>query len=242
MVPIYICEDRVEMLALIKKQINHFCMIEDFDFQLTLATQNPEILLEQLQQSAPQGIYFIDVDLSHETIDGFELGKQIRRLDPRGFLIYVTTHDELLPEVFKHRVEALDYILKDDPKKMRQRIHQALLSVQQLLQAEQIDPTAYFTVETASRILHLPLSEIHYFETTHKKHVVAVITSEDYIEFYGNLNQLEKQFQTDFFRTHQSYLVNKHQIKSIDKKQRLVILKDGTTCLIARTKLKKLAF
>ena len=240
MIPIYICDDHPVMLQQIEQQIKNSCMIEALDFRVAFTTPQPKRLLEELHTQPVRGIYFLDIDLANESMNGFQLGKKIRQLDPTGFLIYVTTHHELLPETFRYRLAALDYILKDDPETMGQNIRSALLTVQQLLADEQVEPGEVFTVETASKIFHIPVQDIHYFETTHKKHTIALITSDEYIEFYGNLAQLTEHFAEAFIRTHQSYLVNKTHIKSIDKKERILILRNGNHCLVARNKMKEL--
>ena len=37
------------------------------------------------------GVYFLDVDLKDGAWDGFTLGRELRRRDPHGTLIYITT-------------------------------------------------------------------------------------------------------------------------------------------------------
>ncbi|MDU5334640.1 LytTR family DNA-binding domain-containing protein [Enterococcus sp.] len=240
MVPIYICEDQSEILMQIEKNVRNISMIEEFDFNVVLATRSPEELLCSLQEKRTQGIYFLDIEFPKEAMNGFELGKKIRKLDSRGFLIYVTTHSELLPETFAHQLEALDYILKDDPSQLNHRIKKALSTIQNLLGNELHEVREIFTVESASRILHIPVDTIEYFETTCKKHNVALITADQYVEFPGNLTQIEERLSSNFIRTHQSYLVNRSKIQSIDKRHRMILLKSGGTCLVSRSKLKEL--
>lgn len=240
MVPIYICEDQSEILKQLEKNIQNISMIEEFDFNIELATKSPDELIRFLKEQRTQGIYFLDIEFPKESMNGFELGKEIRKLDSRGFLIYVTTHSELLPETFSYQLEALDYILKDDPAKLNHHIKKALLTIQGLLDNESSDVRELFTVESATRILHIPVNTIDYFETTYKKHNVALITSDQYIEFHGNLTQIEKRLSPDFIRTHQSFLVNRSKIQTIDKRHRTVLLKNGSTCLVSRSKIKEL--
>ena len=240
MIPIYICDDDLTLLSHITEQVKKCCMIETLNFEIKEATSNPHYLLYQLEKNQQQGIYFLDVDLSDNALNGFELGKSIRKLDPRGFIVYITAHAEFLPETFKYRVEALDYILKDEADKMNERIQGALKEIANILQANPQQSEEVYTVETASRILHIPVSEIYYFETTYKKNVVMLRAKWDNAEFYGSLNELEAHFGDKFFRTHQSYLVNVESMKIINKREKTVELIDGSTCLVARRKLKGL--
>ena len=57
------------------------------------------------------------VDMANDLgadINGINLGEEIRQLDPTGYIIFITTHAELSHLTFKYKVEALDYIIKDD--------------------------------------------------------------------------------------------------------------------------------
>ena len=228
------------MLKQISKLVQNFCMIEDLDFKISLASDNPKELLKHITANSKQGIYFLDVNLEDDVFDGFKLGKKIREIDPRGFLIYISTHEELLPETFTYHLEAMDYILKDNPEQMIQRVHSSLLTINTLLTHNQSENPDFFTVKSSSRTIHVPLSSIDYFETTHKKHIIGLVTSEEYIEFYGNLTTIEHKLSTSFIRTHQSYLVSIDSIKYIDKKNKLVILNNKSTCLLARSKIKEI--
>lgn len=240
MVPIYICEDESFMLQQIKQYIESYCLIEELDFQVELAAKNSHQLLHHISEHPRQAIYFLDVDLDDHLMNGFELGKRIRAFDPRGFIIYITTHGELMQETFKYRLEALDYILKDEINGIGEQILKCLKEIQGLLKKPQLSKEDVFSVESASRILHVPVTNIQYFETTTKKHVVALMSVDEYVEFYDTLNHLAKQFQGIFFRTHQSYLVNQAHMKSLNKRNKLVVLMDGCTCSVSRNKMKTL--
>lgn len=194
-------------------------VINDFHFKIKLATHNPEELYEIVAKAPQQGIYFLDVDLGEDVMNGFELGKRIRAIDSRGFIIYVTTHDELLPETFKYRLEALDYIVKDEPEKLNASITACLEAINKRMASDLRENREYFSVEKGARITYVPVEEIVYFETTAKKHVIAVVTKNDVIEFYGNLFEVEGKLGKGFLRVHRSYLVNSIHIKFCDHKK-----------------------
>ena len=77
MLPVYICEDdariRDELQTYLEKQI----LIEGYDMALSLVTSRPEDIIEAVQKTPGRGIYFLDVELNGETMDGFSLGQAI---------------------------------------------------------------------------------------------------------------------------------------------------------------------
>ena len=116
MVPIYLCDDDPQIRAAIRRELEKEILIKGYDMEVAAACAGPEELLEALQKSGQRGIYFLDVDLKHEQYTGFTLGQAIRKMDPRGFLIYVTAFGELAFETFRYQLEALDYIVKREPE------------------------------------------------------------------------------------------------------------------------------
>lgn len=240
MIPIYLCDDQESILSELKELIDRIIMIHDLPFRIELATTDPDELLRHLQQAPAQGIYFLDVDLGLNKMNGFELGQKIREVDSRGFLIYVTTHEELLSETFKHRLEALDYIIKNQVDILNASIFACLSAISQRLANDKRETRQYFRVEKGARTDYVPMEEIIYFETSHKKHVVTLHTKDSTIEFYGSLNEVEEKINQDFFRVHRAFLVNSQHIRSCDYKEKRVYLSAGKNCDIARSKIKQM--
>lgn len=237
MIPIHICEDDQGMLDFLRKKITDICMFEEYDFEVTLAATQPEKLLNKLSANPTQGIYFLDVELQNEKLNGFELGKQIRQLDTRGFIVYITTHTELLSETFKYRVEAMDYITKDDSQHLLERIALSLAEINNRCKQDRRAEKEFFSVQRMNDSSYVPLAEIIYFETSAKKHVLNLVTEEAFIEFYGKLADIQEQLGEKFIRTHRSYLVNCDYIAGIVKKEKLVQLTNGNTVLLSRNKI-----
>ena len=55
-------------------------------------------------------------------INGIKLGSEIRKYDPIGNIIFVTSHSELTYLTFVYKVSAMDFIFKDDPNQLKTRI------------------------------------------------------------------------------------------------------------------------
>ena len=118
MLPVYICEDNAQIRAELESYLKKQILIEKYDMRLTLSTRHPEDIIAAIRKTPGRGIYFLDVELNGESMDGFALGQEIRRHDTRGFIIYVTAYKELAFETFRYHLEALDYITKENQEKM----------------------------------------------------------------------------------------------------------------------------
>ena len=120
MLNIVICEDNNIQRSTIEKFIKNSIAKNDFSFRIKLSTNDPEVVLKNIGNG---DIYFLDVDLKNK-INGFKLAERIRNIDSLGYIIFITTHSELTYLTFKYRVEAMDFIFKQN-KREESTIHHA---------------------------------------------------------------------------------------------------------------------
>lgn len=80
-----------------------------------VTTARPDHLLEKVQETVDQNIYFLDIELNGEKKKGLEVAHQIRQLDQRGVIAFITTHSEFAPITYAYKVSAFDFIAKDSP-------------------------------------------------------------------------------------------------------------------------------
>ncbi|MGM0215874.1 LytR/AlgR family response regulator transcription factor [Enterococcus sp. AZ109] len=240
MVAIYICEDNLVFQQEICKTVENYLMIQAYDMQVALATAKPQEVIAAIQVEKARNIYFLDVDLKDETMNGFDLGKEIRKIDPRGFIIFITDHSELLAETFKYRLEAMDYIVKGDIANIQRRVRECLDSVQERLQQEQKETRRYLPVKMNNEVFYVAIDEIYFIETSPHKHKVVLYAVDQQLDFFGNLQDLEEELGADFMRVHRSYLVNTKKIKQLDFKTNTIYFDDELSCFFTRGKKKAL--
>ena len=76
MINIFICEDNLEQLEKIKKAVSNTIMIENFDLNLAMATQDPYSILEEVKKTDSTSIYFLDIDLNTD-MNGIKLAEKL---------------------------------------------------------------------------------------------------------------------------------------------------------------------
>ena len=117
MLKIYICEDMEAERDKMQKVIENIVLMEDLDMELCCVSADPFKILEKVKETQDVGIYFLDIALGVD-MTGLTLAQEIRKYDPRGFIIFVTTHSEMSYMTFIYKLEALDFILKDAPEEL----------------------------------------------------------------------------------------------------------------------------
>ena len=234
MIPIFICDDQAVFLKQIESIIEKYIFIEDNNYQIACATHDPVILLEQLSSKIQRGIYFLDVSLRHDKYNGFTLAQEIRKLDSRGFIIFITSHDELAFETFRYRLEAMDYIVKGDSVQVQQRVFDCMRSVsRRLLESREVS-LDYFPVKIGTETQFVPYDDILYFETSTQKHRILLHTKTMHLEFFSKLQDIAEQLPAYFKRSHRSFIVNTQKITKIDFKEHCIYIQDIYTCPLAR--------
>lgn len=239
MLDIFVCEDNAVQRQNIVQTIQNTVLIEELDMQLVLDTGDPYALLEKVKISQNTGIYFLDIDLN-SSMNGMKLAQQIRLFDPRGFIIFITAHSELSYMTFQYRVEAMDFVLKDNPAEAEIKIRECLLNAMERYTLLNNKTHKVYTIEAGGRKISVDYDDIFFFETSGNIHKVILHAKGRQIEFSGTIKELANTLDDSFVRCHRSFLVNKNNIKEMDAKNRTIYFEGGETCLMSTRMMKGL--
>jgi len=122
MVPIIICEDDDLQRNVIEDIIKKDIMIENYDMKIQLSSSNVNDILNYIEKNKNiQGIYFLDIDFKQK-INGIELASIIRKNDVDSKIIFITSYYEMWNLTFSYKIEALDFIKKEDKEILIKKI------------------------------------------------------------------------------------------------------------------------
>lgn len=230
---ILICEDNAIHLNIIKQLITEYLNQSEFDAQIICASNSYADILKQVQLAPSSDyIYFLDIDLNAD-INGIELASQIRTHDSEGKIIFITTHAELTPITFKYKVEAFDFIAKSTVPEMRTEIFACLAELEKRDKSNTANET-FMTIKIGTITKKIFHKDILFFETAPVAHKIKLHTLQGLLTFYGKISEFE-ELNPDFLKCHASYVVNRKNIATIDKKNRMI---NNQTCPISFRSLK----
>ena len=236
MLNIVICDDQKESIKKIKDVITELTT----NINVICEAQNPAEVLNYLKTRNAQTLYFLDIDLNNET-DGFCLATEIRKYDPRGFMVIVTNSPDSHLMLFEHALEVIDYINKDDSnfhyklcrsfEKAYER-HEASLLIEPkriaIKLAEDIEGK-HFKGDT----VYINLEDIYYVESiSSKKHHVAIHCM--HTTFTTRISLKEIQLDNRFAQCHKSYIINVNKMVISSQRNKEVALNNGTILDIGR--------
>ncbi len=239
MLKIYICEDIEVQRDKMQQVIENIVLMEDLDMELSCVSEDPHRILEKVKETEDVGIYFLDIALE-EDLTGLTLAQEIRKYDPRGFIIFVTTHSEMSYMTFIYKLEALDFILKDDPEELGKRVYECILKANQRFASVNNKVHANFSVKLNEKVYTVDYDDILFFETSPNVHKIIFHCKNRQMEFSGKIREIEKEVDERFYRCHRSFLVNRDNIREIDFLNRVIYMVNGDECLVSSRMMKGL--
>ncbi|MBP1046531.1 response regulator transcription factor [Enterococcus sp. BWM-S5] len=241
MVRIYICEDNPNHLKEINRQVGYYCSFSDWNMKVVSATRHPEKLIQQLVVDEEINIYLLDLEYSMTNgMSGFELGKKIRKRDPLGYIIYLTSHIEMSYLTFQYKVNAIDFIIKDGPDDWKKRLTDCLKTIESQLETMKRNKQKdIIELNVGYGMMSFFLDEILFFEAA-VAHKIYVYTEKKTITAMKiTLNEIEMMLATKFIRCHRSFLINREKVAAIEKNYSELILTNQMKIPISTRKKKE---
>jgi len=241
MLNIFICEDRQKYREKLEAIINNLIVAEDYDMELTLSADNPYAILEYLDEHSPlRSLFFLDIDLRYEEMNGIALAAEIKALNPLAKIVFVTTHAEMAHLTFRYKVEAMDYIVKDDKDNVADRIKECIQVANKRYQDDKTPESGGYKIKIGKQTRFIPFEDIIFFEThpaTTRKLVLHMENSQ--LEFYGKIKSVA-EISPDFFCCHKSFVVNVKHVKHVNSETKEVEMSNGEIVTITPSKIKGL--
>ena len=237
MLNIYICEDNLFLLAAFKRNISEIIQEQKYDMQLILSTPDPQELLKFIEEANNSCLYFLDIKFGENAMSGITLAKEIRMLQPRCFIVFITAHFDMGLIAYQHNIEALDFIIKDSLDEIKLRMQNCMenAKIRQELALAQISSMKelYFKIDIDTDICY---SDILYFMGT-RNHKVMLRGKEDKFYLRSNLKDIIKKLDDRFIQCHRSYIINSDNIAKLDPKKGEVYMLNNETCKVAANKI-----
>ena len=203
MVKIGICDDEPEMRKPLRQILEQVLQLQGVEYLISESESGEELTA---------GISCLDIDIlfldiEMRSLDGIETAKLLRRKGMKGIIIFVTAYPDFVFQGYE--VHAFHYILKPYLKEkieevLRQALHELDLSKEQ-----------YFVIEQKARVIRIPLSQTIAFQSDRRK--VEALLEEDFVAFYGRIDEVCRELPSCFIRIHNRYIVNLNYVTTLEK-------------------------
>lgn len=232
MLSVVICEDNKIQRNRIKEIVKKILAEGEYDFEVKLCTDEPEEIIKYMENNKIlNGIYILDVDLG-KNINGIELAKLIRERDTLGYIVFLTTHSEMSFLTFKYKVEAVDYIVKDNFSNIESNLYRTFIYIDKNYSTRQ-KKEDILTLEQEDRKIKIVLDDVMFIETAQVAHKLIIHERNRIVEIYGTLKEFEDILPENFYRSHRAFIVNRNNIIEVNKRDRIIKMKNEEECLVS---------
>ena len=173
----------------------------------------------QVKGSHLHNLFLIDVDLK-KSYTGFDLAKKIRSFDHLSNIIFITSHIELMSNVFLLNLKVMSYIYKLDPllevhlTSSLEAIEKEVKTIQQSSNNMEKQEGA-FSFNDKGNYYKLPFSSIIAIETDPLKRKVRVITEERVYECRKTIKEILIELPDYFMKSHRAIVLNSNHINEV---------------------------
>jgi two-component system response regulator AgrA len=238
MLSVFICEDDVFQRKMVQKIIENEIQSKSYQMEVALSTGDPFELLGFLAKTSHvNGLYFLDMDLNN-LMNGIELAKKIREVDSNGRIIFVTASGDLADLIHSHKIETMDYIVKDNLVDMVNRMKECLELADHQMGSKEATKSNTLRIKDGEEVHEIPVEDIIFFEYIGSRKI-RLHTKDGVLEYEGSLKKMENE-NMNFFHCHNSFVINVNKIKDIHRKNSEVEMENGEHLPVAIEKLKML--
>jgi len=236
---IFICEDDPYYQDMLYKCVKGLLSWESYDdIALACPTDDPAKLIGYIKEHKGSGLYFLDIELGGG-YNGVEIAKEIRQYDPRGFIVFVTSHQKYMDLTFEYKIEALDYIQKEDAGTVQDKVYKCIENAYNKYVSRD-EKSFYIFKATGNQWISCEHEDILFMRSDpDDARRIIVHTKKRQYTTYSSLDNLSKTLTSgSFFRCHRSYILNLRNIPLRDgaiifSGDNKIIMHDGCECLVS---------
>lgn len=226
MINIAICDDDISITLEIENNLKRIGKEKGISLSIEVFGDGKD-LVDEIYGGENYDIIYLDIEM--KKLNGLDTAKKIRNIDRIVSIIYVTSYKGYAMDAFE--VQPFQFIVKPIDTGRFSRIFMA--AYQNVIRGDY-----FFRYNSHRQSYKILLSDIIYFES--QVRMVNIFKSnKETITYYAKINEIEKQInksKADFWRIHQSYLVNRRHIYRISYSQ--VELSNGTVLPISEDRRK----
>lgn len=194
-------------------------MTNQIDFKIHEFDDYDKKLALYLKKRDQISVFILDLELPSG--DGIDIARNIRNIsnDWNSPIIIITAHESLYYEVYKQRLQILDFIPKFNS--MEKSLYEDVDICLRMLNKEKVYKYTYKNVEH-----NVNLNSINYVQRDGRK--TKIVTKSEV--YYQNItiNEIKKILPENFIISAKGTLLNMKNVYEINWKEMLVHFKDGT--------------
>lgn len=214
---ILLCDDEEAQLLLLKKAVESYFNEKQIPFVIH-SYSSAESLLMDRDKGELADLALLDIQMGE--MDGIELAKRLRYLNPTMSILFITAMTEYIYESFQ--LNAINYLLKPfDQDKLYVCLDQAV----NLMKCD-----CSLLIQCDKELIKIDLDNLIRVESN--GHYLRLITQNQTYSIKKSMKEMSEELPSSFYRLSRSDLISLKAIKRITSKE--VMLLNGDCLLIPK--------
>ena len=219
-ISILVCDDLTEERANLMRMLRAYEHSHDVELELENASDGSELI----SKWRPNRWDLIFLDIYMPQLNGIEAGRQLRKVDTRCEIVFVTTSRDHGMEGYE--LHALDYLTKPYTQ-------QDVDGAMDWFIRKQSEKHRELTVRTFEGKEQIDHKDIRFIES--RGHTCDIHLPGRTVSVRRSIDELSSELDSSFFRCHKSFLLNLAHAKELGKN--CFIMDDGGSVPISASKL-----
>ena len=205
MIKIAICDDDEMLTSKLESLIEKIAKIKGIHIDIDIFFNGQELLNNMKYENDSYDIIYLDIEM--DRMNGLEVAREIRKSNKVVLLIFVTLHSNYAIDAYE--VHPFNFIVKPF---FEDRVFKVFNEAYENI----INGNFYYRYMANRKCYKILLNDIIYFESQKRK-ITIHLTNGIQKQYYDKMDAVQKkleQVKGDFWRIHQSILVNAKYIVS----------------------------
>ena len=207
-----------------------YMMKKNLEFDIHEYADYSEKLISDIGSFGESSIYIIDLELPNG--DGLDIARTIRNNynNWTSPIIIITCHSSLIYDVYKQRLQVLDFIAKCED--IKSNLAKSIEISIKMLVGDKSYKYTYKNVDYS-----IPFSDINYIQRDDRR--TKIITNKE--SYYQNISivQIKNKLPKDFIISSKGILINMKNVDRIDWSTCKAYFKDGNSAYVVSKSHKK---
>ena len=205
-------------------------IVLEYGYHVVLNTGNLKTLQNHILYAEMAELYLVDIFINHKP-----LGKQVFNLllnsRHANLCVFVTNFPNYIMGNPELKIGSFSFIDKTSLNELPKTLQ---------LADERIKKCNLFVYKNKFSKISITLSGIYFFEALNGR--IKLYHEDGCYSFRSTLYMIKKKLDSDFVQCHRSYLVNIKQIREYHFSDNLLIMKNGMTVPMIRSRIEKCLF
>ena len=221
MLGVIICDDDRFMLETSAKLARQCIKDNAFTATVVCASTDFKEVLRYIKKNPGTYLYFLDIDFGKANLNGVDIVKIIKKIEPISKIVFVTSHADMGMSVLKSGVEAFGFIEKTTSVSKMLADYKKYISLalgSAAPPAENPEHERYIKLLVGvEEYVSLPVSQILYAEADKTvSHFICYHTVDgSSVSVRGTIENALENLGAGFMKSHRSVIINKNYVVSV---------------------------